>query len=543
MQRIALFSLALSFPFLAFAEKKTPEQYWMETGLTTEVVEKQLDLFAPENCTRNLESFRGCVAGVNAVGGLAEPPLRLVPTSVAAEVGATVEDIGYFRLVNVREEASTDESFRATWEKQEARRKKFNAEVEKIFATRKVGNFSAVFRYVVQRSVPDRARDPLAASLAVSAYAQEAIDAHARIEAYAQMVDSQTDTDESFSGIGATLQALDSKIVITAPIEGSPAEKAGIRPNDLILAVDGKSTEGMKLDAVVKLIRGPRGSTVQLKIRRSGAEILIGIERGDIRLENVEAKVVSQLGSPVGLVRLRSFVDQNACRVIEEKVAELQKQGVRGLVLDLRGNGGGLLSQAICIGGLFVGQKVIVKVKDLNRDLFESHIAKNGLVTNLPLVILIDAGSASASEIVSGALQDHQRAWLVGERSFGKGTVQAPEPFFNQRIMLFRAIQRFYQPSGRTNQISGISPDFETAVKPNATADDRFRLREGDFYANSLGAEGPKWQQARPERVASIGGCVTRGQLAEKAYRAAGGKGQLADYQLLVAQEVLLCDK
>jgi carboxyl-terminal processing protease len=236
-------------------------------------------------------------------------------------------------------------------------------------------------------------------------------------------------------------------------------------------------------------------------------------------------------------------MDRNACEVIGQKIEKLTADGAKGLVFDLRGNGGGLLDEAICIGGLFAGQKVIVKVKDLEANSFEDKPSFHDSITSLPLVILIDAGSASASEVVSGAMQDHRRAWILGERSFGKGTVQAPQPFLSRDIVLFRTIQRFYQPLGRTNQLVGIFPDFEVPATPDATADERFRLREADIYPHALKAESGDWKQPRPDEVSAVGACVAKDSLAKKAYAAAKAKKAAVDYQLLSAEEVLKCGK
>jgi carboxyl-terminal processing protease len=216
---------------------------------------------------------------------------------------------------------------------------------------------------------------------------------------------------------------------------------------------------------------------------------------------------------------------------------------VSGLVLDLRGNLGGLIDQAVCIGGLFLGREVVVKVKDLDRDSFEELSSSKPAATDLPLVVLIDAGSASASEIVSGAIQDHQRGWLLGERSFGKGTVQANMNFWNDKIVFYRTVQRFYQPTGRTNQQVGISPDFEVPATPSATEEDRFRLREADIFPHGLGAVGPMWAQPRPEEARKVNGCVAGEKLADKVFAEAKARGHAVDYQLLRAEETLRCSR
>jgi carboxyl-terminal processing protease len=467
-----------------------------------------------------------------------------------------VKSFGDFALVQVAE-SKTKETLRVVAERERAKQNRISAELEKIFfknqsamrlarpgaVPESVTNFETVITDVAKIAVKDPASDALVTASAISAHVAESIDAHARIEAVQEMQDGLNDADQSFTGIGATLEYLDEMPVVTGPIEGGPAEKAGIKANDVITHVDNVSVKGMKLTEAVKIIRGPEGSTVKLRILRDGREVQISIVRAAIKLENVESKLVSDLGNAVGVIKLRNFMDRNACTSIGEKIDELTAKGAKGLVLDLRGNGGGLVDQAVCIGGLFAGQKVIVKVKDLESDTFEDNTAFNESITDLPLVVLIDAGSASASEIVSGAMQDHRRAWILGERSFGKGTVQAPQPFLTRDIVLFRTIKRFYQPLGRTNQLVGIFPDFEVPAKPDATADERFRLREADIYPHALKAESGDWKQPRPAEVSAVSACVASGSLAKKAYAAAKAKKASVDYQLLSAEEVLRCSK
>jgi carboxyl-terminal processing protease len=284
---------------------------------------------------------------------------------------------------------------------------------------------------------------------------------------------------------------------------------------------------------------------VKLKVLRDGKEISLDIVRDTIKQDNLEAKVVSDLGRKIGVIKLRSFMDKNACGKMGQKLLSLESTDkVEGIVLDLRGNGGGLLDQAVCMGGLFFGKKVVVKVRDLQGGTFKDMFGSLPAATALPVVALIDAGSASASEVLSGALQDQQRAWVVGERSFGKGSVQAPSIFAgNEKIVLYKTVQRFYQPLGRTNQIVGIEPNFVRPIKPNATEEERFALRERDYFPNALDAESQAWVETRKEKVAKVESCVASGKLAEKKYAELTAARSNADYQLLAAQEVLNCDK
>jgi carboxyl-terminal processing protease len=469
----SLLGIVTASPFAFSAEKKTPEEYWAGTGLSTSLTLREMKLLEPATCYKSLAGFRGCLAGVNALAARLEPRARYVPNVIAE-----------------------DASF----------------------------NFGAPLK---------------------RAFLKEAVDAHAHIEPSEEMQDSMNDADQSFAGAGILLQVLGGKILVGSLVEGGPAEKAGVRANDQILSIDGATTTGMKTDKVVSLVRGPVGSTVKLRLLREGKELELAVVRDTVKQENLEAKVVSDLGRKIGVIRLRSFVDKSACGKMGQKILSMETNDhVEGFVLDLRGNGGGLIDQAVCMGGIFFGKKVVVKVRDLQGGQFTELFGSLPAATNLPMVTLIDAGSASASEILSGALQDHERSWVLGERSFGKGSVQAPSPFLgNDRIMFYQTIQRFYQPKGRTNQIVGIEPNFVRPIKPNATDDERFALREKDYYPNALGAENAPWVETRTAKVSKIEACVNGAKLAEKKFAELSASGKAADYQLLSAQEVLGCDK
>lgn len=548
-----LLILPLLLSSLAFAaEKKTSEQYWDETGLSTEVLVKEIKLFEDFNCYPKLEGFRGCVAALNALGSFGEPAIRVVPTGIAPEVGEVLANFVGLSVVKVVEvKVKENETLRTVFMRQDAIRKKTDAALADLFkmAGFRKSNFNEIFEVVAKNAIKDRAKDAAAAGAAISSFMTETLDAHARLAVKAEVEDSMNDADQSFFGIGATIQNVQGKIVVAGTVEGSPSsKKGGLLANDIIRAVNvhavpGEDTpvEGMTIEQVVKLIRGPEGTPLTLQVVRKGQEITIPLARGRVVIENVEASMVSDFGQKVGVIKLRSFMDRNACTVIKNKIAQLTAQGATGLVMDVRQNGGGLLDQAQCIGGIFMGRKLIVKVKDLKSDTFQDMFSNQNQVTDLPMVTLIDAGSASASEVLSGALRDHQRSWILGERSFGKATVQAPSPFLNEQFMLYRTIQRFYQPNGTTNQMVGISPDIEVWMKPDSTPDERFFLREAEIFPSGLEAVGPKWVQTRPEAVNALVNCVKSKNLAKNKYAEQKAKEQTADYQLYAAEEVLAC--
>jgi carboxyl-terminal processing protease len=270
----------------------------------------------------------------------------------------------------------------------------------------------------------------------------------------------------SFQGIGAEIQEKDGHIVIVSPIKGSPAEKAGLKPNDMILSVNGKSLQGMNSTQAVTLIRGKKGTKVELSIQRPGtdAPITVPIIRDEIPIETVYGEMV---GDGIAKVQITSF-SSNTSKELVEKLNELQGKGMKGLVLDLRQNPGGLLDQAISISSMFVPKgKLILKVEDRNGKIKE-YPSQNEGNPNLPLVVLIDKGSASASEILAGAVKESAGVKLVGEKSFGKGTVQTASDFEDGSNLKFTTA-KWLTPNGNWIHKKGINPDVAVALPAYAS--------------------------------------------------------------------------
>ena len=262
----------------------------------------------------------------------------------------------------------------------------------------------------------------------------------------------------SLKGIGIQIGVKDGKLTVIAPIEDTPAEKAGLKADDEILEIDGKSTKGITVDKAADQIRGREGTTVTLLIKRGSNEPkLYTITRATIEIKSISQKIPDNIARPsdIGYIRLSSFISRNAA----SEFRSILEQGYnkKGFIIDLRSNPGGLLSNAIYISDMFLDGGVIVSTVD--RDGYkEFQKATKGTVTNKPVVILINKGSASASEIFSGAMKDNGRAILVGEQSFGKGLVQEINKLpYEAGINI--TIQKYLTPNGTDINKKGITPD------------------------------------------------------------------------------------
>jgi carboxyl-terminal processing protease len=269
----------------------------------------------------------------------------------------------------------------------------------------------------------------------------------------------QIDTSGELSGVGIQL-SLDKdtkELVVISPIEGSPASRAGVQPKDVIVSIDGRSTKGMSTEDAVKLIRGKAGTTVKLVLRRKGANIDVPLTRELIELHAVNHQVnVTPNGVKVGYIRLKQF-NANATKDMRAAIRDLESQGVQGYVLDLRSNPGGLLMASIEIARQWLNEGIIVSTK--TRDGIQDVKRATGrALTNRPMVVLVNEGSASASEILSGALQDNKRAVLVGQKTFGKGLVQSVRGLSDGSGMTV-TIAKYLTPENRDIHKYGIKPD------------------------------------------------------------------------------------
>ena len=270
----------------------------------------------------------------------------------------------------------------------------------------------------------------------------------------------QTETSGEFGGLGIEVSMESGVVKVISPIDDTPASRSGIKAGDYIVKIDNTQVQGKSLSEAVELMRGPVGTSIELTIRRRGEKKALNfiIVREIIEIQSVKADVLEK---NVGYIRLTSF-NENSGEQIKEKIKELEnKKKVKAYILDLRNNPGGLLSQAIRITDYFLDNGEIVSTKSRKASENKKWFAKEGdLTKGKTLIVMINYGSASASEIVAGALKDHKRAILIGENSFGKGSVQSIIPLKNNGAIRL-TVAKYYLPSGKSISEVGVSPDIE----------------------------------------------------------------------------------
>ena len=307
--------------------------------------------------------------------------------------------------------------------------------------------------------------------------------------------DMQVDTNGQFGGLGMEVTLSNGLIKVVSPIDNTPASKAGILAGDIITRVDDQPVKGLALDLVVAKLRGPVGSQVRLEIRRKTGPnpIHVTLTRETIKIQSVKDHAE---GNDVGYVRITQFNNLTTDELkaaLKDLAKKLSEAKVKGYILDLRNNPGGLLDQAVSVSDVFLKHGEIVSIRGRAPGESQRFDAKPGdLIHGKPVIVLINGGTASAAEIVSGALQDHKRATILGTRSFGKGSVQTIIPLGPSNGALRLTTARYYTPSGRSIQAQGITPDIEVSERiPKDIAVRMSSISEADLrgHLKAMGAE------------------------------------------------------
>lgn len=296
------------------------------------------------------------------------------------------------------------------------------------------------------------------------------LDPHSAFLQQDEFTNLQESTTGKFGGLGIEVASDDGLIRVITPIDDSPAEKAGIEAGDLIVTLDGEAVMGLSLSEAIDKMRGAPGTDITIEVRRQGESELLefALTRDEIKVASVRTR---KLSGEIGYVRITQF-QENTGKEMQEKLQEwlTEDNQLNGLILDLRNNPGGVLKAAVTMVNSFIDNGLIVYTKGrLPQSNIEYHADQQTLMPDMPIVVLINAGSASASEIVAGALQDHQRAVIVGTQSFGKGSVQTVLPITDSSAVKMTTA-RYFTPKGRSIQAQGIVPDIQveqSTVTPN----------------------------------------------------------------------------
>jgi carboxyl-terminal processing protease len=307
-----------------------------------------------------------------------------------------------------------------------------------------------------------------------------------------------SETVGSFGGVGIVVSMRSGRLTVIAPMAGTPAERAGILAGDEIAAIDGAPTDRLSMRDAVGLMRGKIGTRVELTLRRGDRELTVTVVRAEVAIKPTSASMISKA---VGYLRISSFMHGKLSELVREAITRLVGQGARALIIDLRNNPGGLLTEAHKIADLFVKRGVILSTRtrlpgesrklmaDPKSDKFE-----------MPLAVLINGGSASASEILAGTLKEHGLAIVIGERSFGKGSVQRVLPLDTYKCALALTVATYHLPSGATPHKKGVMPD----VVIKLSEEEARRVAERTNYAPDEALADPQLEEARKRLRAKL---------------------------------------
>jgi carboxyl-terminal processing protease len=552
--RISFFTVALlcaTGPDAARSDDEGQSGPWRDTGIDLSFLGEKVD---NRNCSGSDRSFLSCIGAVQRVLDVHGGDLHLVPLadltsrSGSARIvrrfgaAAVAEDPG----LRVRADGNALEAIRA-------RTRRILRWRDRLDRGLHTGiDFSAIRRWL-ESDIIDRSREATFAAAVIDGYLGVG-DAHARIAPASTVRGTPAGRRGAnpggandvlvYSGIGAGVQPMADAAMITSVLRGGPAAKAGLRAHDFLLEVDGRSVTGLTGEALVERLRGRSGTQVTLLLKRQYETFEASVRRDAVTVRNTVSSAFVDRGWQFAYLKIDSFLRPDTCQGVSREIEKQLKPTLNGLILDLRNNSGGLIDQAVCVADLFLPPgEVVLEVRNVKENEKAERIrTREEARALIPLVTLVNATTGSASEVLAGALQDHGRSLIVGELTFGKGTVQTVRPWKGSRsIMEFYTAARYYRPSGVGVQLIGIEPDIGVFERPGPEPRNRIVLRERDLFPTAL-PRGPEvWKHPNPSLAQEIRACTTEKGLALNRMRQDAEMSRSDDYPLAVGQDALVC--
>ena len=528
--RVFFFCLVLACPVPLLAQDD-----WPATGLDF----GHLRSVALARCYDNPVELIGCYRAIAGALGVASD-LRLT----ASELRAGEVPVKTFGMLNVVR-SSEDDSLTSVyqfWQASIARRDRDIRNLQAHFRDTQAERIDFAGIVAFLRTVTPKEKEAELTARGINEYFAVVIDPHTQISTRRALADSMNGADSSFVGVGISVYKLGTRYLVTAVEANGPAQAQGVRVNDILTHIDGQSTRALSLEQLIASVRGRENSAVTLSLLRNGQSLQLVVPRRKLVREVVEARLARSDKRAHGYVRLRDFMHDQGCDKTAAAIRRLRAQGAQGWILDLRGNTGGSVAIAVCVAGLFLGPGELAAYRiDSESKHRQDYVTSSDQATRSPLAVLVDGVSASGSELLSGALQDNKRAWIVGEQTFGKGTAQSVHEF---RIPGATGLTRndttglFFLASGRTTQLQGITPDFVVPFQPDASEEERFTPREKDAYIAPIATSQDPWISPRLEEIRKVSACVEKNGQARSRFAASQVQ---ADYQMLYAIDVLDC--
>lgn len=533
------------------------DRVWAKTTVDRALLDRYIkDIYG---CEQSPENFLGCIRLVNSLGGGVSPQVEYVSKDIE-KIYPTIkmkilDNVGDLRLAEIEfwaEEGPATPQVEAELEKKSEQMLAAAVHNTYFSAERPHIEFDPLIDKLLNRASADHNPQRVIARAINALIAVH--DGHGRIDSLEHVQDIQRGQGDREFGIGALIKPVGQNHIILSVINGSPAEASGLRAGDMIVKVDNFEAVGKPYGKVIHAVTGPRGD-VRIWVKRDHQLIKdpFVVNRQPYVKPRIDAKIILDLGRKLGYIRVRSLVETRGQESITESLNKafhtFEAEGIVGVILDLSDCGGGDFREAQAIAGRFFGKKLVFSARNvMNGKSQEEEFHLFGIQpqsVTLPLAVIINGNSASAAEILASAIQDHNRGWIIGSTSYGKGSIQGSSMVTGYPTVVEHVTtRRFYRPSGQTIQKDGVHPDFEAFSRPDPSEEDKFFFREEDETPYALAAEGPMWtrptkRQEVIERMKTT--CLKPQHRAESIYAQRAKDEEPADFAVLKAEEVLDC--
>ena len=550
-----IFGLLVFISINIQAKDMTMTQHWQESGLRTADLNGFVNVQA---CHQSKKMFLGCFAALRSLVvdlDLQQKQIKIPLLQVVKPTQTSSPSDNKPYLINIGEEQvdlgivtdfianyAGDKASFDFYEQLKIKRSEQEAALFSIFDD-KQDNVYANFNSALTSLLVELEAKPKAAMFianSINAYLAAGIGAHDRLVPRSLFEMGVQADKEAYVGIGANIYKMAEALALI-PIYNSPAMKADVQAGDILTHVDSEPI-GNDISRAIELLHGQSGTSVSIRILRDGAVFDILVTRQVVEARNVEYYPIEDEGSKVGYIAIKSFMPQNVCLDTYKAIKALKQEQVEAIILDLRNNPGGNTGSAACVTGYFVGyDKEIVTLKGKTELLIER--SQSSQATDLPMITLINGRSASAAEFVPAALQYYKRSWLLGSRSFGKGTWQRVRPIGGGKLYAIQTGGMFYAPNGWTNQLKGVEPDIAVPYQPGLSEDELFVPREAEIFSNLVeNSQTDISQYQRPAaEVLAVKDCMLSLGRADMRYAKRLEQPQYFDYQLANALDALTC--
>tara|TARA_B110001454_G_scaffold219179_1_gene250740 strand:+ start:22427 stop:24154 length:1728 start_codon:yes stop_codon:yes gene_type:complete len=497
-----------------------------------------------KSCAKSQKSYIGCVMAVQAFASVLKKNLEVVPVS---QLNGKQPFYQVDQLALVEMPLPTIKTAKEAFGYFEEVRKKLSTRffaASATFVKSPNSDFELLLTEINKRGGTDV--KPALLVMAATKYFESAVDPHTSMRPTKEMEQAASESGASFVGIGIEFVKLEQGLMVKRVLKGSGAGLAGVQVGDIVTAADGKAFTGLLDDDIVATLRGGENTTVKLTIDRNQKVLDINVVRKKVVNPVVSSESVNFNGKSMVYIRLTNFMYSNICDEFADVISAWDKQNIAGYVLDLRNNPGGNVQIAACVGGMFLGNNKIVSYFERRTFLgvqYDSLPTQAKVTTTKPLSVLINAYSASASEIVSGAIRDYNRGYIVGQTSFGKGSYQGCGPMRDQQELTICSTQGlFLAPSGNSNQTVGIAPHISVYMNKDAQDSETYAMREAQMYLFPLPPKKmPKPPAGNWNQLKAPTQCLAKLKL-ELAYdQATSASAFYKDYQLLNGLAAVNC--